>query len=83
MVNTHIRESRLSIPFNAPKHEKATMNAKTVPPTGPKRARPKSMATVLLSPTVAWSPDKTSESVDKEIPHLVQHDKIRNVREEK
>ena len=41
-------------PFNAPKHEKATMKAKNAPPRGPNRARPKSMATVLLSPTISY-----------------------------
>lgn len=41
------------LPFRAPKHEKATIKAKIVPPTVPKRALPKSMATVLLKLTVA------------------------------
>lgn len=48
----HFREF-FFIPFNAPKHESATMNAKTAPPIGPNNARPKSSATVLLNPTVA------------------------------
>lgn len=40
-------------PFIAPKHEIATMTAKKTPPKGPKRARPKSKATVLLRATVS------------------------------
>jgi hypothetical protein len=42
-------------PFRAPKQEKATMKAKTLPPMGPSNARPKSMATVLLMATVFWN----------------------------
>jgi hypothetical protein len=42
------------IPFKAPKQEKATMKAKTEPPMGPKSALPKSIATVLLLPTVSY-----------------------------
>lgn len=42
-------------PLRAPKHENATMNANRLPPIGPKRALPKSIATVLLRPTVVWN----------------------------
>lgn len=38
--------------LSAPKQENATMSAKTTPPIGPKSARPKSRATVLLAATV-------------------------------
>jgi hypothetical protein len=44
-----------SLPFRAPKHENATMNAKIEPPIGPNSARPKSSATVLLRLTVVLS----------------------------
>lgn len=40
-------------PLSAPKHETATMRAKAAPPTGPKSARPKSSATVLLRASVS------------------------------
>jgi hypothetical protein len=42
-------------PFRAPKQETATIHAKKTAPTGPKRARPKSSAIVLLRETTLLS----------------------------
>ena len=72
----------VSIPFSAPKQEKATMAAKTAPPTGPNSARPKSRATVLLSPTVAYVRGRMSKIVRTDLgkAYLVQDGEVRDVR---
>lgn len=42
------KDLREGAPVRAPKQERATTTAKTTPPARPKRAQPKSSATVLL-----------------------------------
>lgn len=80
-VNNVIAGHRLILPLRAPKHEKATMNANTVPPIGPKRALPKSSATVLLRATVFSSACQILQHVTLNMApnYLIQDNKIRHI----
>jgi len=65
----------------APKHEMATMIAKRTPPKGPKRARPKSKATVLLRATVSWGEGQGLILWEKTMTYFVKDGKVGNISE--
>ena len=59
------------------------MKAKIRPPIVPKRARPKSNATVLLRLTVALFKGEANQDIPSTTTYLVKDNEVRDIRQDK